>query len=294
MPVGQVLAFGCAVAETLGDLHGELSPGVIDFGDGRVKVHPASGDRARFAQYASPEKLLGKPVTAASDVFSLGAILFHALAGRPPFRGDTPTAMVLSICSERAPDLRPLRPDVPDALAMAVERALAKDPAERFASPAELGKALKNAAGPAPRQWPGRRLLAADDDAPIRELVSLVAQRVGVDADILHNGREVIDALKARRYDIALLDLNMPRMDGWAVLDFLRAHYELKPRRLFLVTGFRDQNVSAADIDLVDAVLYKPVAAEELGRLLTACLGGGDVDMHSILRETTHRKIGLR
>ena len=270
MPVDRVLALGQAIAAALIEVHGELSPGLIELDGDRVTIAAAAGDRSRYAQYASPEKLLGKPLSAASDVFSLAAILFHALAGRPPFTADTPTAIMLAVCADAPADLQKLRSDVPAVLATILNRALAKEPSQRFPSPAVLRDAL-SAVG-LRSKWAGKRMIAADDDAPIRALVANVAERLGVETDIVHNGREVVEALKKNRYDVALLDLNMPRLDGWAVLDFLRANRDLKPKHLFIVTGFRDQAISVADSDLVEAVLTKPVMAEELRSLVAACL----------------------
>jgi CheY-like chemotaxis protein len=289
MAVERVLALGQVIAGALVEIHGELSPGLIEVDSTRASIGPPAGDRSRYAQYAAPERLLGKPPTSASDVYSLGAILFHALAGRPPFVAETQTALMLAVCADAPPEIRSLRSDVPGELATVLHRAMAKDPAQRYASPSGLRDALRSVTLRA--RWQGKRMIAADDDAPVLALVAKVAERVGVETDIVQNGREVVDALKSHRYDVALLDLNMPRLDGWGVLDFLRAHRELKPKHLFIVTGFRDQSVSVADSDLVEAVLYKPVVPDELKSLVTACLDDKGVDVPSILRTTPHRMV---
>jgi CheY-like chemotaxis protein len=137
--------------------------------------------------------------------------------------------------------------------------------------------------------FPGKRLLVAEDEAEIRELYQRVVARIGVDADIVSNGRDAITALKARKYDIALLDLNMRGLNGWEVLDYLRTRPAARPQRLFVVTGFAEQLISVADRELVAAVIYKPVASDELRELVAACLRGGVVDLASILRTTSHR-----
>jgi CheY-like chemotaxis protein len=149
--------------------------------------------------------------------------------------------------------------------------------------------ALDGAKPPIESAWPGRRILIADDDAPVRDFHSQIAARVGVDADVVASGRDAIAALKSRRYDVALLDLNMPRLSGWEVLDFLRTRTELKPQRIFIITGFSDQQVSEADRDLVTAMLYKPVVADELRKLITLCLNGDFVDVKTVLRVTGHQ-----
>jgi CheY-like chemotaxis protein len=289
MPVLPAVRIARDLAGVLQEVHGELWPSAIAVTDDGVGILPPGlGDRNRWGQYAAPERLLGRPATPASDVFSIAAILFHALAGRPPFRGDSASELMLAVCADLPLDLYALRPDVPKDLAALVGRCLARDASQRPATPLMLKAALDGFLRGAPA-WPGKRMLAADDDAPIRELYAHVAAEVGVEADVVSGGRDAISAMKARRYDIALLDLNMPRLSGWEVLDFIRPRYESQPRHLFIVTGYADQNVSAADRDLVRAVLYKPVSTAELRTLVTAVLGGGDIDVASILRTTSHR-----
>jgi CheY-like chemotaxis protein len=272
-------------AGVLHGVHGELWPSAILVDGADVRVEPpGTADRNRYGQYAAPERILGKPATPASDVFSLGAILYHAVAGRPPFRGDTPAAVMLSVCTDQPLETPPHVPQSVDAI---IRRCLMREPADRFPSPAELRGALERLK--LHDNFPGRRILVADDDAPIRDLYVQVAARIGVEADVVASGKDVISALKSRKYDLALMDLNMPRLSGWEVLDFLRSRYDVRPGKLFIITGFTDQHISAADRDVVTAVLYKPVAAEELRTLVTECLRGGPVNVPAILRTTGHR-----
>lgn len=286
LPAAEVVAVGRAICAALTGVHGELSPSAIVISGDRAIIAPPGADRARYGQYASPERVVGKPATAASDVFSIGAILYHALSGRPPFRGETPAAMMLAACTE-TPDA--LSADVPREIEEIVLRCLAKHPPQRYDSPAALAHALTSYQ----RQgtWIGRRVLAADDDAPIRELYTHMAAHLGVEADIVASGRDAIEALKTRTYDVALLDLNMARLSGWEVLDFLRHRYRERPRHLYVVTGFNDQLISEADRDVVSGVLYKPVVPEELRLLVTECLRGAEPDLGAILRTTSHRRV---
>lgn len=287
MPPEEVARIGRAVAGSLPGVHGELWPSSILVSDTAVEIAPpGSADRARYGQYAAPERILGKPASPASDVFSIGAILYHALAGRPPFRGDSPGAVMLAACTESPLELPP---QVPRQLEAIVQRCLSKDPARRYASPALLRAALDAYANQG--RWSGKRVLVADDDAPMRDLYQQIAMRIGVEVDVVASGRDAIEALKTCRYDVALLDLNMPRLSGWEVLDFLRARGERRPRHLFIITGFSDQLISEADRDLVVAVLYKPVMPDELRALVTECLRGRMPDLGAILRQTGHRAV---
>ncbi len=287
MPVEDAVRIGRDVAGALTEVHGELWPSAILVREDGVEIVPPAGtDRARYGQYAAPERILGKPATPASDVFSVAAILYHALAGRPAFRGDSPAAVMLATCSESPLEMPP---QVPHALEKIVLRGLAKDPAHRYPSPAALRDVLDSYVSGG--MWDGRRVLAVDDDSPIRELYQYILARIGVASDIVASGRDAIEALKTRRYDVALLDLNMPRLSGWEVLDFLRTRANIRPRHVFIVTGFSDQRMSEADRDLVEAVLYKPVAPEELRLLVTECLRGGRPNLSAILRQTSHHTV---
>lgn len=287
--IAEVIRIGREAADSLerSGVHGELWPSAIAVGDGVGIVPPGMGDRMRWLQYAAPERVLGKPATPASDVFSLAGILFHALAGRPPFTGASAAEIMLTACTDVALDVHEFRSDVPGDLATVIKRALSKDPAQRYPSLGALRDAL--AAVGARQLWPGRRILVADDDAPIRDLYMHVAARVGVEVDLVASGRDAVEAFKTRKYDVALMDLNMPRLSGWEVLDFLRKRYDYRPHHLFIVTGSSDQLISKADQDVVAAVLYKPVVTDELKNLVTACLRGDPLNLPAILKTTPHR-----
>ncbi len=94
-------------------------------------------------QYLSPEQAEGRPATAASDVYALGVVAFEMLAGRRPFEAESPVATALAHVREPIPDLPP---EVPRDLAAVVRRALAKDPAERYADGAAFAVALRDPA----------------------------------------------------------------------------------------------------------------------------------------------------
>jgi serine/threonine-protein kinase len=93
--------------------------------------------------YMSPEQASGESaVDARGDVYSLGAVAFFALTGRPPFQGKSVGQVLAAHRSESAPPVTYLRPDVPADLAAVIARCLAKDPADRFQSVADLDRAL--------------------------------------------------------------------------------------------------------------------------------------------------------
>lgn len=141
---------------------------VADFGLARLL-----GDDVELTQagttlgtplYMSPEQGRGGAVDARSDLYSLGATVYHLLTRRPPFSGATGASVVMAHISEPLVPLATLRRDLPPALCAIVERLLAKDPADRFASPQELVHEVEEAAaalapgsrrGPAPLAWDG-------------------------------------------------------------------------------------------------------------------------------------------
>jgi CheY-like chemotaxis protein len=285
MPTEDVVQIGCDLAAALTNVHGELWPLAITVSpDGVSLAAPGQAERPQYGPYSAPERILGAPPSRAADVYSIGAILFHAVAGHQAYPGETPASIMMSACTD-AP--LPVPAHVPRAVAAVILRCLAHDPAERYASPAMVREALERVQ--MRDAWPGRRILAADDDPASRALYQLAAAKVGVDVEIVSGGREAVNAMKLRRYDVVLMDLNMPNLSGWEVLDFLRARYEARPNRLFIITGFRDQDISAADRGLVTAAIYKPVALDDLRSLLTASLSEGPLDLGAVLKHTRHR-----
>jgi serine/threonine-protein kinase len=110
--------------------------------------------------YMSPEQAQGFPVDARGDLYSLGATWYCLLAGRPPFAGESAFEIMLQHISTEPPDLAGLRPDLPAAHLRLIRRALAKKPADRFQSAAELVAELERLAAEeeTSRARRGRRL----------------------------------------------------------------------------------------------------------------------------------------
>ena len=115
---------------------------VTDFGLARLLHEDPKLTRAGTTlgtpMYMSPEQLQDGEVDVRSDLYSLGVTLFHMLAGKPPFSGETPLALAMQHVQAQPPNLRELRADIPKTLAQLVERLLAKDPQRRFDSPDEV------------------------------------------------------------------------------------------------------------------------------------------------------------
>jgi len=148
-------------AHSQGVLHRDLKPSNIlidnngvayltDFGLARM-VGASESTMSRdmvlgTPQYVSPEQAMGdRELTPQSDLYSLGVILYELVVGRPPFTGDTPYAIIHDQIYSELPRPSDLNPDVPPQVEAVLEKALAKDPAQRYASAAELMDAFRNA-----------------------------------------------------------------------------------------------------------------------------------------------------
>ncbi|MDQ7911022.1 protein kinase [Phytohabitans sp. ZYX-F-186] len=124
---------------------------LLDFGVARsTAVTSVTGTNAGVlgtALYMAPEQARRQSLSPATDVYALGAVAYHALAGHPPFMGDNPVAVAMMHLDTPPPDL-PV--DVPPAVRAVVLRALEKDPAERYRSGASLAAAALSAVGAGP------------------------------------------------------------------------------------------------------------------------------------------------
>ena len=120
---------------------------VTDFGIARAGASEMTetGSIMGTAQYLSPEQAQGHAVTATSDIYSIGVMLYEMLAGRLPFEGDSAVAVALKHLSEPPAPISQWRPDVHPALEAVVMAALAKDPAHRWQSAEDLAAGLEAA-----------------------------------------------------------------------------------------------------------------------------------------------------
>ena len=133
---------------------------VMDFGIARVQsdaTAPQTSSVIGTPAYFSPEQAQGQPVDARSDIYSLGCVLYEMLAHHQPFTGDTPVAIAYKQVNETPLPPSASNPDVPPRLDAVVMKCMAKNPANRYQSAAELTADLERV-----RQGHRRRGDAAD------------------------------------------------------------------------------------------------------------------------------------
>jgi Protein kinase domain len=119
---------------------------VTDFGIARAADATTTshlGDILGTAKYMSPEQAMGEPVGAASDLYSLGVVLYEMLTGRVPFEAETPADVSVKHADGLLPNPREVNPEVPEAMDALVMRLLASDPGDRYGSASELIEELR-------------------------------------------------------------------------------------------------------------------------------------------------------
>ncbi len=149
--IARQIASGLAKAHEHGIVHRDIKPSnlivakdgiarIIDFGLAKSSDVTATVDGSTRGTplYMSPEQASGKTVDCRTDLWSLGAVLYEMLAGRPPFRGDRQLEVLHAVVCDESPRLREIRPDLPAEIEVIVSRALQKDPARRYQSAAEM------------------------------------------------------------------------------------------------------------------------------------------------------------
>lgn len=125
---------------------------LLDFGlaylleEAAAKKLTATGIAIGTPAYMSPERVRGAPVDARCDLYAVGVSLYECLTGQLPFAAATPVALRGMILLEQAPSIRERRPGIAAELVALVERAMEKDPADRFATAQEMAEALRAAA----------------------------------------------------------------------------------------------------------------------------------------------------
>ena len=125
-------------------VHGQAI--LMDFGIAKIiggQHHTATGAVIGTALYMSPEQIRGQQLDQRSDIYSLGVTLFEMVSGRPPFEADSAMTLMMMHVNDQVPDLHKLNPNLPTGLVAIINRALAKNPDDRYKTAGQMASALK-------------------------------------------------------------------------------------------------------------------------------------------------------
>jgi eukaryotic-like serine/threonine-protein kinase len=159
LTIGKQLCRALEVAHEQGVIHRDIKPQnmvvepsgvlkVMDFGIARLANRSKDegltkdGMSIGTPDYMSPEHLSGRELDARSDLYSAGVVLFECLTRRLPFDAETTFALIAKHLEEEPPDPRTINPDVPEALAHVILKAMAKEPADRYQTAVQMHDAL--------------------------------------------------------------------------------------------------------------------------------------------------------
>lgn len=167
LPVADAVNAACAVLDALrhshecGIVHRDIKPSnimltgpdtvkVLDFGIAKAFTETAtritgSGAAIGTPAYLSPEQINGAEIDHRADLYAMGCLLHELLAGQPPFRGESPFAVMHQHLFAAPEPVSRLRPQIPPAVEAVILRALSKDPKERFADAGQMHEALADA-----------------------------------------------------------------------------------------------------------------------------------------------------
>ena len=266
---------------------------LLDFGltrqFGRRVTQP--GTVLGTLEYMAPEQLRdASRVDIRSDLYGLGGTLFWCLTGRVPFEPTDSLARQLSQrLSQTPPSMRVWRPEIPAELDAVVARLLAPDPDNRYPTPLAAMQSLHLflktegrdspllSAGPttvnngfdvldqSARLPDEQRVLIVDDEPHIRKLCRLVLKPEGLQCDDVANGGLALAAIRQKRYDLVILDIDMPEMTGIEVLRQLRDSPPCPHLKIIMASGRVMADEMAEMLSAgADDYLSKPLATVQL------------------------------
>lgn len=288
------IAKALTAAHAAGIIHRDLKPAnvfitqsgpeevvkLVDFGiaaGGEGLSDAEAGDPSRLSEipgailgtpwYMSPEQARGRPLDHRSDLWSLGVVAYQALTGRLPFPASRVNDVIIAICADPIVPPSVLVPELGLDVDRFFERALARDPEDRFQSAQEMAAAFFRLAEPdtGPR---AAKILVVDDEADMPALIRQRFRRRIQDGSLSFlfaaDGLEALEQLRLHPdVDVVVSDIRMPHMDG---LTMLARVSEISPlTKVILVSAFGDMaNIREAMNRGAFDFLVKPVDFKDL------------------------------
>ena len=301
-------------AHAMGLIHRDVKPANVliegrtafltDFGltkrmDGTHTELTRAGDVVGTIHYVAPEQIEGNQVSARSDVYSLGCLLYHCLTGQVPFSRDTDVAVIYAHLSEPPPKLTALRPELATGLDGVIAKALDKSPDRRFPTCTDLINAARgviDAAGPldtsaprAPREPGESGVTGTEADREVGEAIegmrdaAAAARRPrvllgGVDAntravarmalgdrvEVIETGEDggLVERAREERPDLVILDYAGAGLAAGSAVGSLRGDALTRETKVLLLVDFAqaaDREVTAAGADERLAMPFSPL-----------------------------------
>ncbi|HYF48368.1 MAG TPA: protein kinase [Planctomycetota bacterium] len=277
-----------AVVHASGIVHRDIKPDnlLIRSKDGVVKLADLglaaplysrdSNEMVGTTGFLSPEVLLGEAATPASDVYALGASLYELLTGVLP-HGNEPEYIYYDRQLMDDPiDPRKHLPGLDDGVVAVMMKCLRRDPEQRYASATELQQALEEVCSRISLPQPSRSatdtailscptVMVVDDDESVLELMRDALEASGFKALCCNDPVEALRRLPSINPDVAVLDRNMPRLDGVALCRLLRQQAGFADLPVLMLSGDQEEAIVEHAIrGGIDDYLFKPAKIQEI------------------------------
>ncbi len=267
---------------------------LLDFGLARHFGHRLTdpGTTMGTAEYLAPEQAQdASRVDIRADLFSLGATLYWCLTGKAPFpSGGNILHDLARRRTQPSPSLRAWRPELPAELDQVVARLMALDPDDRYAAPEQVLQVLLPFLKPAtrarhllcaeapvadqPAEQPdgllpeissSPRILIVDDEENLRLMCQLILEREGYHCEQAENGLRALEIIAQRPFDLVLLDIDMPQMNGVETLRRLRENPPQSHLKVIMFSGrATGDDMAELMVTGADDFLTKPFTALQL------------------------------
>jgi two-component system, LytTR family, response regulator len=297
LPMAEILSIGAQVADALEAAHGraivhrDIKPAnlmvggrghvtVLDFGLAKFMLEASAKTSSQIAtqfmtsggvvlgtvSYMSPEQALGRDVDHRTDLFSLGVVLYRMATGRLPFTGANAQETMARILQSPPEAMARLNYELPEEFERVVRKCLEKDRERRYQSARELQIDLRNlerGQDARPRSSSIRAVIVDDEELARHLLREYLRDSGAVEvAAECSNGFEAVKAIAEHKPDLVFLDVQMPKLDGFEVLELIDPSIAV-----IFVTAYDQYAMRAFDANAVDYLL-KPFSSDRFRKAL--------------------------